>query len=290
MNRPYSCAATTKWRRNAAGGLFTKPARKETRRIARHASLQNESHCSPLHALRRGGSNRFPLYPRIRKNPGDRQGAKRSQKRFGNALEIGSYVSASFFEKETAELVRLNHCDLIRSFEGLREDIKKLAWASYLIELITEMTGERIQNKALFRLLLFFLTLIDRGSLREEVLRVFEIRLFSLLGYQPQFDACRRCRKGLAEEIIYFSAREGGVICPSCAGGPAGLIPISLGTIKTLRLAQTLPLEKLSRISFSLQSSKESEAALSHFLSQYLGKDLKSKKFLAQLARSEAPA
>ena len=30
------------------------------------------------------------------------------------------------------------------------------------------MTGERIQNKALFRLLLFFLNLIDRGSLREE--------------------------------------------------------------------------------------------------------------------------
>ena len=216
------------------------------------------------------------------------KGAKRSQKRFGNALEIGSYVSASFFEKETAELVRLSNCDLIRSFEGLREDIRKLAWASYLIELINEMTGERIQNKALFRLLLFSLNLIDRGSLREEVLRVFEIRLFSLLGYQPQFDACRRCRKGLTEEKAHFSAREGGVVCPSCSSGLPGLLSISLGTIKTLRLSQTLPLEKVGRISFSLQSLKESEVVLASFLSQYLGKDLKSKKFLAQLARSEA--
>jgi len=218
------------------------------------------------------------------------KGAKRSQKRFGNALELGSYVSVSFFERETSELVRLNHCDLLRSFQGLREDIKNLAWASYLIELIIAMTGERIPNKALFRLLLFFLHRIDRGSLREELLRVFEIRLFSLLGYQPQFNDCRRCQKELTEGKIYFSAREGGVVCSSCAGGLPGLIPLSLGTIKTLRLAQTLPLEKVGRLSFSLQSLQESEAALSRFLSQYLGKDLKSKNFLAQLSRSETPA
>ena len=63
----------------------------------------------------------------------------------------------------------------------------------------------------------------------------------------------------------------------------SGLIPLSLGTIKTLHLAQTLPLEKVMRISFSGQSLKESEAVLSDFLAQYIGKDLKSKKFLAQL-------
>lgn len=217
------------------------------------------------------------------------KGAKRSQKRFGNTLEIGSYVSVSFFEKETAELVRLDHCDLIRSLEGLREDIKKLAWASYLIELINELTGERIQNKPLFRLLLFFLHWIDREPLREEILRVFEIRLFSILGYEPQFSACRHCRKMLSEEKLFFSAQDGGVLCSSCAARMPGLVSISLGAIRTLRLAQTLPLEKVGRISFSLQSLKESETVLSNFLNQYIGKDLKSKKFLAQLSSSNIP-
>jgi len=217
------------------------------------------------------------------------KGAKRSQKRFGNTLEIGSYISVSFFEKETVELVRLSHCDLLRSLEGLREDIKKLAWASYLIELINELTGERIQNKALFRLLLFFLYLIDREPPREEILRVFEIRLFSILGYEPQFGACRQCQKALSEEKLFFSARDGGVFCSSCAARAPGLVPISLGAIKTLRLAQTLPLEKVGRISFSAQTLKESETVLSNFLNQYIGKDLKSKKFLAQLSASSTP-
>jgi DNA repair protein RecO (recombination protein O) len=212
------------------------------------------------------------------------KGAKRSRKRFGNTLEICSYIRATFFEKETSDLVRLSYCELVRPFAGLREDITQLAWASYLIELVNEMTAERIKNKGLFNLLILFLNLIDRGTLKEEIQRVFEVRLLSLLGYQPQLNHCIRCQKGLSGEKFFFSAREGGVLCPSCAVDLSGLMPVSLGTIKTLLLAQSIPLEKVGRISFSPQSLKESQAVLSLFLQQYLGKELKSKKFLEQIS------
>jgi DNA repair protein RecO (recombination protein O) len=212
------------------------------------------------------------------------KGAKRSRKRFGARLEIGSYVQVAFFQKETSDLVRLSHCDLVRPFEGLREDIHKLAWASYFIELVNEMTAERVQDKPLFRLLIAFLHFIDRGILKEEVQRVFEIRFLSHLGYRPQLDLCTRCRKMLSGGEFFFSPREGGVLCPACAGHLPGLVPVSLGTIKTLLLAQTLPLDKVGRISFSSQSLKESQALLSLFLHYYLGKELKSKKFLEQIA------
>jgi len=213
------------------------------------------------------------------------KGAKRSRKRFGNTLEICSYITATFFEKETADLVRLSHSELVRSFEGLRGDITKLAWASYLIELVNALTAERIKNRGLFRLLIVFLNFINRGNLKEEIQRVFEVRLLSLLGYQPQFNHCTRCQKGLSGERFFFSAREGGVLCPSCAAHLPDLLPVSLGTIKTLLLAQSIPLEKVGRISFSPQSLKESQAVLSLFLQQYLGKELKSQKFLEQISR-----
>ena len=213
------------------------------------------------------------------------KGAKRSRKRFGNTLEICSYITATFFEKETADLVRLSHSELVRSFEGLRGDITKLAWASYLIELVNALTAERIKNRGLFRLLIVFLNFINRGNLKEEIQRVFEVRLLSLLGYQPQFNHCTRCQKGLSGERFFFSAREGGVLCPSCAAHLPDLLPVSLGTIKTLLLAQSIPLEKVGRISFSPQSLKESQAVLTLFLQQYLGKELKSQKFLEQISR-----
>jgi DNA repair protein RecO (recombination protein O) len=219
------------------------------------------------------------------KMKGIAKGAKRSQKRFANTLEIGSYIQVGFFEKETQDLVRLDQSELIHSFGSLREDITKLAWASYFIELVNELTAERIKNKALFRLLVFFLDLIDQGMLQEDIQRVFEVRLLSHLGYQPHFDHCTRCQKRLSGEKFFFGIRQGGVLCPPCAAQLPGLVPISLGTVKTLQLAQSLPLEKVRRVSFSHQSLEESQAVLSLFLQEYLGKDLKSKKFLEQISR-----
>ena len=217
------------------------------------------------------------------------KGAKRSRKRFGNSLEICSYINASFFEKENADLVRLNHCDLIRSFAGLREDIHKLAWASYFIELVNEMTAERIKNIALFNLLIFSLEAIDLGALKEEIQRIFEVRLLSRLGYQPRLDHCPKCQRGLAGDQFFFSVRGGGILCPVCAAHLPGLVPLSLGTIKTLLLAQTIPLEKVGRISFSSQSLRESQVILSLFLQQYLRKELKSKKFLEEITKPSSP-
>ena len=139
------------------------------------------------------------------------KGAKRSQKRFANTLEIGSYIQVVFFEKETQDLVRLDHSELIHPFGSLREDIIKLAWASYFIELVNEMTAEKIKNKALFRLLVFFLNLIDQGMLQEETQRVFEVRLLSHLGYQPHFDHCTSLSEASfrAKNVSSASGKEG---------------------------------------------------------------------------------
>lgn len=211
------------------------------------------------------------------------KGAKRSRKRFGNTLEIGSYVTATFFEKETSDLVRLSHCDLIRPFASLREDMHRLAWASYFIELVNELTAEKIKNKELFQLLLAFLELVDQGILKEEIQRVFEVRILANLGYQPQFDRCLRCKMAISTERVFFVPREGRIVCPPCSTNLPGLVPVSLGTLKTLVLAQTIPLEKVGRILFSAQALRESEVILSRFIQQYLGKELKSKIFLKEI-------
>ncbi len=216
------------------------------------------------------------------------KGAKRSRRRFGNILEICSYILLSFFEKESGGLVRLSHGELISSFEGLRENIHKLAWASYFLELVNEMTAERVPNQQIFYLLLAGLKIINRGKLQEEIIRIFEMRLLAHSGYQPFLDCCLRCRKNLTKEGGYFSPEEGGIICLRCGQNLPNLIPVSLGTIKTLILAQNLPLERINRLNFSAQSLRESAVVLSLFLGKYLGKELKSKKFFDQLSLSSA--
>ncbi|MBI4495532.1 MAG: DNA repair protein RecO [Deltaproteobacteria bacterium] len=211
------------------------------------------------------------------------KGAQRSRQRFGNTLEIGSFVTASFFEKETGGLVRLCHCDLIRPFTRLGEEIGRLARASYLIELVSELTAERIENRAVFRLLVFSLERIDQSA-GEEIDRVFEVRLLSHLGYQPQLERCLRCRAVPSGQRVFFAPEEGGVVCSACGPGLPGLIPVSLGSLRTLLLAQRIPLDKVRRLSFPPAILEESRQVLSLFLRQHLGKELKSRKFLQELA------
>ena len=238
-----------------------------------------------LHSLPYGEADKIvTLYTlEFGKMKGIAKSARRSRKRFGNTLEICTHVLVTFFEKETLPLVRLDHCDLIQAFPGLQEDILKLAWASYFIELVNEMTAEKIRNPELFRLIMNFLMLINRELFREEMKHIFEIRLLSLLGYEPQFRHCTRCQKVITEEKLFFGSREGGLLCLPCSANLPGLIPISMGTVKTLQLAQTMDMDKIGRISFSSQSLRESEAALSRFLQQYIGKDLKAKRFIEQI-------
>lgn len=214
------------------------------------------------------------------------KGAKRSQRRFGNTLEVCSHIVLSFFEKETTGLVRLSHAELISPFAGLREDIQKLAWASYFLELVNEMTPERVANKEIYHLLINSLSILEKGQAQEEILRIFEMRLLTHSGYQPLLDYCLRCKKALTKEGGFFSAEEGGLFCPNCVQDYSGLIPISLGTIKTLLLAQKFPLEKINRLTFTTQALRESSIVLSLFLAKYLGKELKSKKFFDQLSFS----
>ncbi len=212
------------------------------------------------------------------------KGAKRSRRRFGNILEICSHIFLTFFEKESGGLVRLSHGELISSFERLRSDIRQLAWASYFVELVNEMTAERVPSPQIFYLLLTGLKIIDKGELQEEIIRIFEMRLLAHSGYQPFLEHCLRCRKSLTKEGGYFSSEEGGIFCRPCSQNISDLIPVSLGTIKTLILAQHLPLERINRLNFSAQSLRESSLILSLFLRKYLGKELKSRKFFEQLS------
>ena len=212
------------------------------------------------------------------------KGAKRSRKRFGSALEPLTYATVSFFEKERAQLVRLDRCEIIESFTLIHNDVLLIGYASYLGELVNEMVAEREANRELFELLITFLSLLNEKDFREEFIRIFELRLLSLAGYQPEFGVCVMCRKevnGTREHN--FSQQKGGLICLECyKGDPAGH-RLSGGTIKMLQRAQTIELSKVKRLYFSPQARSESRKILPYFIESRIEKPLKSLKFIEHL-------
>ena len=212
------------------------------------------------------------------------KGAKRSKKRFSGTLELFSLVRLIFFEKSTTGLTRVEQCDLIEPFSEIREDIKKVGYASYFMELTDEMVGERESNRELFELLVKLLAHINSRNFSEGTLRIFEIRLLSILGYQPNLDNCALCRRVFQQnEKTWFSPSKGGAICQRCSQGIEDLSSISRGTLKLLIRGGEIDFKKIDRLIFSRQALEESREILSKFICFHLNKDLKSLRFLEKM-------
>ena len=212
------------------------------------------------------------------------KGAKRSRRRFSNALELFTHSRLIFFDKRESGLVRIEGCDIVSTFPAIREDIRKIAFGSYFAELVDEMTAEREANPDLFTMLGIFLSLLSDGEAETQILRVFEIRLLSLLGYQPELSRCLRCNEPFEHgEETLFSVKMGGVLCERCSHGYIDLIPVSLGTARILHVAMEMDVSKVGRLKFSKQALSEAEAILSTFIQYHINKELKSKKFLKDL-------
>lgn len=96
------------------------------------------------------------------------KGARRSKKRFQNALEIFSHLRLIFFDREGMGLMRAESCDILHHFPRIRENFKKILYGNYYLELINEMAGEREENAEAFDLLLFSCQYWRRWSRRRK--------------------------------------------------------------------------------------------------------------------------
>jgi len=210
------------------------------------------------------------------------KGARRSRRRFQNALDLFSHLRLIFFDREGMGLVRAEGCDILSPFPHIREDLRKILYGDYFLELLNEMTGERETNQGAFDLLHIFLSTLNESKPEEEQLRMFEIRILSLLGYRPNMKKCSLCKRSWEDlkEVpsVFFSFERGTLVCESCSKPLSQLVPLSLGTARLIERISQLELTKIHRFRFTPQALSESKALLPRFIGYQLGKELKSLK------------
>lgn len=215
------------------------------------------------------------------------KGARRSRKRFQNALGLFSHLRLHFFDKEGMGLVRADSCDILQSFPKIKEDLQKILYGNYYLELVNEMAGEREGNREAFELLLSFLSNLEEREAKEEQLRLFEIRMLSLFGYRPNLRKCNFCKKDLEdlEEIpmVFFSLEKGALVCGRCSKMSNNLIPISSGTAKLIEKISQIELQNVCRLGFTAQALSESKELLHKFIRYQLGKEMRSLKTLREI-------
>ncbi len=106
----------------------------------------------------------------------------------------------------------------ITIFPSIRSDIKKSMMAQHIVALVHRMTDVGQTDRRIYYLLLETLQSIAEHETKISLIDAFVLRLFSLLGMQPELTRCIICEK--EEELCFFSFTGGGVLCTTCGRQP----------------------------------------------------------------------
>ena len=224
------------------------------------------------------------LYSRqIGKVAGIAKGAKKSKKRFSNKLEAFSLLEILYNDRGNSGLVRIVEADLLSPFISLREKYDRYVGAALACELIYYWSKDYDADSDIFNLLIWALQSIDNGKSSRVVQIFFQIKLYTLLGYQLHLSCCIKC--GIAEKegkpYVFHPGRHG-LLCRKC--GPTvmsrEMVSLSMSTIKLLQHAQDLPMEKLERLRFNDASIREALSLFRVYGQHLLQREIMAWNFL----------
>lgn len=165
----------------------------------------------------------------------------------------------------------------------LREDLLRMGYASYVVELLDRFTYEEGQNISMFNLLADTLARICSETDTLLVIRYYEVRLLDLLGFRPQLFHCTICGNEIQPEDQFFSAAQGGVVCPTCGRNAPGTRPISMQALKYLRHFQRSSYADAKRAHPSSTLYREMEILVQHYLTYLLERGLNTPEFLRRV-------
>jgi DNA repair protein RecO (recombination protein O) len=197
------------------------------------------------------------------------------------------------FTRVTLQLARgrdmwiVTQAEALNIYLSLRENLLRVSYAAYVVELLDRFTYEEGENLSLYDLLCDTLERLDQEPEASLAVRYYEVRLLDLIGFRPVLFNCAVCNNEIKAQDQYFSAALGGVVCPSCAAKTPGLIPISMQALKYLRHFQRSSFPEAKRAHPSASIDREMEQIMQHYLTYLLERSLNSPAFLRRVRREE---
>ena len=213
------------------------------------------------------------------------KGARKAKNQFWGSLEPMSLIHLIYFGREHQSLFRLNHSDIIESFQTIRDDFNKLYTGIYFLDLIDAMILEGHWEPKVFGLLYQALAALNQQNELEPLRRLFEIRLLSLSGYKPQLEHCVICRKTPVNGMIPFSYVHNGILCNSCSNSARVDIQFSVGTRNYIKKLLEVEIKTCERLKFPKSQTEEIEKVTHRLVLSHLGRELKSYPFIKNMAR-----
>ena len=213
------------------------------------------------------------------------KGARKVTSRKAGHLEPFTHVTLQLAKGR--DLMIVTQAETVNAYLGIGEDLTKLGYASYIIELLDRLVyeGER-SDPANFNLLLETLSRLEKESDAWTAVRYYEMRLLDHAGFRPQLFECVICAREILPEDQYFSAGAGGAVCPRCGERIPNLMKISLEGLKYLRHFQRSSYRDASRAHPAPDVQKEVESLMHGYFTHVLERQLNTPGFIKRVGRN----
>lgn len=201
------------------------------------------------------------------------RGAQKANSRFLASSQLFAY--SEFLAYDGQGYLAVTQANILESFYALRQDLEKLSFACYFLELADKTLPFELSSNDGFLLLLRTLTLLCRKP-QYPILQaagVFGWKWMQIHGFMPEIGHCLSCQKKL-EGRTFFDLSAGGVVCEHCAA--EGKIPLSKEGYQALCYLLEQPLSRCFFFYLPKQGIHELAAISFRFITIHIGEKLES--------------
>jgi DNA repair protein RecO len=172
--------------------------------------------------------------------------------------------------------------EIIESFYSLRNDISKLSYSAYIMELLEKTVFESMNCEELLKLTLKTLWIIAKTDI--DILlavSIFEIKYLQLSGFFDEGDICSCCGNYIEGEA-FFCSDDGGIICGNCKKSASTVYTLLEGTYKVINYV----LKSNDNRLFSFKVSDEVRCQLRLILEDYVAEHIGQNFYTLAFAKS----
>lgn len=209
------------------------------------------------------------------------KGVRKIQSRKAAHLEPFTHSSLILARGQTFWII--TQAETIDSFTAIHDDLGKTANALYTLELVDKAALENQPEPGIFRLLLETLKRIDGSADTFNALRYYEMRFLDISGFRPELVRCVACKKEIQAEDQYFSALQGGILCPQCGPLDTRAVFTAKDTLRYLRHFQRSSYRDLEKITVPGKVRTEMQRIMSMYMSAVMEGQLKTPAFMRQI-------
>ncbi|RUM92209.1 MAG: DNA repair protein RecO [Thermodesulfatator sp.] len=206
------------------------------------------------------------------------KGAKRSKKRFMNALEPFTEIIASLAKSRPQAMWRLDSVSISDNHETIRADYPRFVLGNLCLELIDLWHKEEVQDRNAFDLTRWYLAMLGTSRSPLETSLIFQTRLLKHAGLLPELTVCSSCGNVPATGPVCYARGTGEIFCRECKNDRPG--SLSLGTLRCLEFLSSAEFANIDRLRLASWQLVEGWHYIKHLHCHHLGREPVSYRFV----------